>query len=109
MSWLRTQPSSWHVLADPGQAWRYGSTVRVAAWRDTLLDLGKDPAIALYSRDVAMRVAERQAALAGDLTPDRVSALDARYGLDVLVTEITMRMDRPVLYQNATFVVYDLR
>ncbi len=48
----------------PSHAWRYGSSVRVAASKDTLLDASKDPAFAIYSRDVALRVADATAALA---------------------------------------------
>jgi hypothetical protein len=56
MRWLATQPTDWHVLADPGHAWKYGVSVRVAANRDTLLESVKDSAIAIYDRGVAMRV-----------------------------------------------------
>jgi hypothetical protein len=109
MRWLRGQPSAWHVLADPEHAWRYGASVRVAAARDILFEAGKDPALALYDRAVAVRVAERALALADPLTMERVRDLDARYALDVFVTEQGTAMDRPVLYRNARFVVYDLR
>ena len=53
MNWLRAQPVNWHVLADPGHAWKYGSSVRVAARRDTLLESGKDSSMAMYDRDLA--------------------------------------------------------
>ncbi len=109
MDWLRGQPSTWHVLADAEHAWRHGSSVRVAAWRDTLLEPGKDPAVALYDRRAAARVAERTQALSGPLTTDRVRDLDERYALDVFVTDAGTVIDRPVLYRNARFVVYDLR
>jgi hypothetical protein len=111
MAWLKQQPSNWHVLADPAHAWKYGVSVRLAAERDTLLEIGKDPALATYDRAIAMRVAERSAALAGfdQFTTADVRALHARYGLDVLVIEADRAFDFPVLHRNAGFVVYDLR
>jgi hypothetical protein len=111
MTWVGEQPGSWHVLADPGHAWKYGASVRAAAGRDTLLESTKDSAMALYDRDIAGRVAERTAAL-GDfpsLGTEDVRRLAAAYALDVLVAEVTHRFDLPVLYRNAGFVVYDLR
>ena len=62
MRWLARQPADVHVLADPGHAWKYGTSVRVAAERDVLLEEVKDSALAIYSRDVAVRVVERAAA-----------------------------------------------
>ncbi len=111
MAWLRRQPTSWYVLADPGHAWKYGVSVRVAARRDTLLESGKDTAFALYDRETAMRVADRQAALADfdDLSRSDVRALGARYGLDVFVDRADRSFDLPVLHRNAGFVIYDLR
>ena len=47
------------MLADPGHAWKYGTSVRVAGERDVYLEEVKDVALALYSRDVAMRVLGR--------------------------------------------------
>ena len=57
--WLRRQPRDAHVLADPGHAWKYGTSVRVSAERDVFLEEVKDSALAIYSRDVAVRVVER--------------------------------------------------
>jgi hypothetical protein len=38
MAWLsRTSPGT-HVLADPGHAWKYGTSVRVAGERDVYLE-----------------------------------------------------------------------
>jgi hypothetical protein len=111
LSWLETQPASWFVVADPGHAWKYGVSVRVGAHRDTLLELGKDSSMAMYDRDVAMRVKERAAALANfdGLDAGGFHALAARFGLDVLVDRRTRDLALPVLHQNADFVVYDLR
>ena len=111
MRWLRAQPKDWHVLADPGHAWKYGASVRVSAWRDTLLESEKDTALAMYDRDVAERVAERQAALEDfdRLTTGQVRSLDAQYGLDALVVPVDRAFAFPVLYRNAQFVIYDLR
>jgi len=111
MAWLKRQPSDWHVLADPRHTWKYGVSVRLAAEKDTLLEIGKDPALAIYDRALAMRVAERSAALADFDRFDTadVRALDARYGLDVFVVDAARPFDFPVLYRNSGFVVYDLR
>jgi len=111
LAWLRTQPAAWQVLADPGHAWKYGLSVRVGAHRDTWLELGKDASMAMYDRDVAMRVRERAAALGDFAGMDAAAlrALAARAHLDVLVDQRTRPLDLPVLYRNADFVVYDLR
>jgi hypothetical protein len=111
MTWLRAQPPTLHVLADPGHAWKYGTSVRVAALKDTLLESGKDTALAMYDRGVAMRVGERIDALARfeALTVADVRALRDRFGLDVLVVENSRPFELPVLYRNARFVIYDLR
>ena len=89
MRWVRRQPLDLHVFADPGHAWKFGTSVRVSGGRDVLLEEVKDAALAIYSRDVARRVVERTAAI-GDfrtLTADRARELARRYDLDVLVTE----------------------
>jgi hypothetical protein len=112
MRWLRSQPISWHVLADPGHAWKYGVSVRAAALRDTPLEVGKDPAMAMYDRALATRVAERTAALGGFDTwsvPDDVRGIAARYAIDVFVDRADRAFPFPVLFRNDTFVVYDLR
>ena len=109
MAWLRRQPASTHVLADPSHAWRHATSVRVAAGRDVYLEEVKDTAMAMYSRRVAMSVAERIGAI-GDfnsLTPASARALAGRFGLDVLVTE--QALDLPLAYRNARFSIYRLR
>ena len=63
MRWLQTTPVGSNVLADPGHAWRYGTSVRAAALRDVYLEEVKDSAIAIYSRAIAMRVTDRIRAL----------------------------------------------
>jgi hypothetical protein len=111
MSWLSQQPASWNVLADPGHAWKYGSSVRVAALRDTVLEAGKDSAMAMYDRSAALRVVERARALAGfdSLSTDQLRTLDARYDVDVVVEPADRPLALPVLYRNAGFAIYDLR
>ena len=108
MRWLGAQPAGVHVLADPGHAWKHGTSVRVSAGRDVFLEEVKDSALAIYSRDVAHRVVERTQAV-GDftqLTPERARALAAQYDLDYLVT--TADLPLPVAYQNREFRVYSL-
>lgn len=111
MTWLGAQPDDWHVLADPGHAWKYGVSVRVAAGKDTLLESVKDSAISLYDRDIALRVAARTQDLIDydRLTTARARALDDEYDLDVVIVESAHHLDLPVLYRNDHFVIYDLR
>ena len=109
MNWLRAQPVGVHVLADPGHAWRYDSSVRIAAERDVFHEDVKDAAIAMYDRDVAMRVVERRALT--DNFPSKTAAeilsLARAYELDYLVTE--ERLDLPLAYENTRFRIYALR
>jgi len=111
MDWLKRQPSSWYVLADPGHAWKYGVSVRLAAEKDTLIESGKDTALAMYDRSIAMAVADRQAACRdfGGLAIDEIRERAARFHLDVVVMERERRLDLPELYRNRQFVIYDLR
>jgi hypothetical protein len=108
MRWLAAQPKSAHVLADTGHAWRYGTSVRVSAGRDVFLEETKDSAIAIYSRDVAVRVVERIGAV-GDLAlldAAGVQRLGERYGLTHVVTP--GRLDLPLVYENSGFRIYTL-
>ena len=109
MEWLTRQPASVHVLADPGHAWKYGTSVRVSAERDVLIEEVKDSALAIYSRDVAVRVVDRLAAIDdfNHLTADRARELALRYGLDYLVTEHELSLIEA--YRNDTFHIYTLR
>ena len=109
MRWLASSPRAVHVLADPGHAWKYGTSVRVSAERDVFLEDVKDSAIAIYSRDVAVRVVERIGAI-GDfsaLTAARARELAHRYDLDYLVTDVELPL--PEQYRNAQFRIYALK
>jgi hypothetical protein len=108
MQWIERQPAKSHVLADPGHAWKYGTSVRVAAERDVFLEEVKDSAIAIYSRDVALRYNERSMAV-GDFnrfSAERAAELAARYDLDYLVAEADLPLR--LAYRNARFKVYSL-
>jgi len=109
MEWLAAQPVDTHVLADPGHAWKYGTSVRVSAERDVLIEEVKDSALAIYSRDVAGRVVERINAIGnfGELSVDRARELARRYDLDYLVTENDMPL--PEVFRNDQFRIYSLR
>ena len=109
MGWMARTRTSAHVLADPAHAWKYGSSVRVAGERDVYLEEVKDVAMAMYDRDIAVRVAERVRDL-GDfdrLTPDMARALAVRYDLDYLVADRPIAL--PVVYRNSRFWVYALK
>jgi hypothetical protein len=111
LEWLRGQPDTWQVLAAPDHVWRYGANIRIVARKDVLVEATKDPAIAMYDRRIAVRVAERLAAT-GDfdaLTIDDMRRLAVRFSLDVLVEPADRPFALPVLYRNASFTVYDLR
>ena len=109
MQWLARQPSDIHVLADPGHAFKYGMSVRVAAARDVLLEDDKDASVSMYSRAIAQRVVERRRALATfpALTAAEARALAERYDLNYLVTEATWPL--PEAYRNARFRIYALK
>jgi hypothetical protein len=109
MHWLATAPLSAHVLADPGHSWKYGSSVRVAAKRDVFLEDVKDSAIAIYSRDVAVRDVERAAAIHdfAALTADDALRLADRYDLNYIVTEAQLPL--PLAYENEQFHSYRLK
>ena len=109
MHWIARQPLETHVLADPGHAFKYGVSVRVAAGRDVLLEDDKDAAIAMYSRAIAQRVVERRRALAdfAALTAPEARALAERYDLNYLVTEATLPL--PEVYRNTQFRIYALK
>jgi hypothetical protein len=109
MRWMRRQSLDTHVLADPGHAWKYGTSVRVAAECDVFLEEVKDAALAMYSRDVAVRVVERTNAL-GDfahLTAEQARSLARRYDVDYLVTTADLLL--PIAYENRQFKIYGLR
>jgi hypothetical protein len=109
MRWIAAAPGRSHVLADPGHAWKYGTSVRVAAGRDVLLEEVKDSALAIYSRDGAVRFVERRAALGdfGALTADKATELSRTYELDYLVTEADLPL--PLVHRNQQFRIYALR
>ncbi len=111
MTWLGGQSPAWNVLAHPAHAWKYGSSVRVAAARDTVLELSKDPALAIYARATALRVATREVALSGfdAFTTEDIRRVARQFSADVVVTARQQPLDLPVLYQNVGFVVYDAR
>ena len=111
MRWIRAQPGAWNVLADPSHAFKFGASVRVAAERDTVLELSKDPAIAMYDRSLALRVADRERALEGfaEFGTDDVRRAGHTFAADVAVVSRSQPLDLPVLYSNTGFVVYDLR
>ncbi len=107
MRWIASRPADVHVLADPGHAWKYGTSVRVSAGRDVFQEDVKDSAMAIYSRDVALRVAERSRALGNfdRLSPAAARALAERYDLDYLITTAAVS-DLPVAYRNARFIIF---
>lgn len=95
-------------LADPGHAWKYGVSFRVAADRDVFVESVKDTAVATYSRAIAAEVGTRLRAIDdfATLTADGAVRLADRHDLDYLV--IDRPLDLPLVYENAQFRVYAL-
>jgi hypothetical protein len=108
MDWLKRLPIGTHVLADPGHAWKYGTSVRVSAGRDVLLEDVKDSSIAIYSREVGHRVVDRTSALGDFSTLDapRARTLARQYDLNYLVTDTDLPL--PLVYSNSQFRIYAL-
>jgi len=111
MAWIRTQPADWLVMAHPDHAWLYGTSVRVSASRDVIVESVKDSAISMYDRDVAMRTAERLRALGAydTFTTEHAVSLARHYGASVIVTETAHPLNLPVLHSNPGFAVYHIR
>jgi hypothetical protein len=109
MAWARTRtPVDSAFLADPLHAARYGSSLRVGGRRDVFLERVKDGAIAMYDRDVAMRMADRERALDAHPwnTETGARALASRYGLDYLIADRQLAL--PLAFKSGALFVYDL-
>jgi hypothetical protein len=109
MAWARTTDPGSGWLADPGHAAKYGSSLRAGGYRDVLLERLKDRAIAMYDRQTAMRVADRERALSvlqWD-TSDGALALARRFGLDYLV--IDRELNLPLAHRSGSLYIYRLR
>ncbi len=109
MAWAQTTDPGSGWLADPGHAAIYGSSLRAAGRRDVLLERLKDRAIAMYDRETAMRIADRERALAvlSWDTPDGALALARRFGLDYLVVDHQVAL--PLAYRAGSLYIYRLR
>jgi Domain of unknown function (DUF6798) len=103
-----TTPRDAHFLVHPEHVYRYGSSFRVVAQRDVLVEVVKDRAMAMYSREAAVRLEERLQA-AGDvavLDEGRIAALAKQYDLDYLVTERELNL--PMVRQEGALRLYRL-
>ncbi len=109
MAWARSSPRQSGWLADPAHAALYGSSLRAVGERDVLLEDLKDTALAMYDREIAMRIADRRRALAATPwdTPDGARTLARRYDLDYLLT--TRPVDLPLAYRAGSLTIYRLR
>lgn len=109
MRWARTTAPTSGWLADPMHAARYGSSLRAAGERDVFLERLKDTAIAMYDRDIAMRVADREHAIEAHPwnTADGARSLARMYDLDYLI--IDRELPLPPVYRAGSLVVYRLR
>jgi hypothetical protein len=109
MAFARTTDPASGWLADPIHAAKYGASVRAAGNRDVLLEALKDPAIAMYDRPTALRLADRQRALQSLRwdTPEGARALARRFGLDYLI--IDRELSLPLVHQSGALYIYRLR
>jgi hypothetical protein len=101
-------PPDAHLLADPDHVWNYGSSLRVASDRDVAIEAVKDAAIAIYSRESALRVTDRRRAI-GDfnaMTEARAEALADAYAIDYLLTEAALRL--PLVHAEGRLKLYRL-
>ncbi len=109
MQWIARTPPDTRVLAAPGHAWLYGTSVRVAGERDVYLEEAKDSAVALYSRDVALETLRRIKDLPNfeTMTAGELQSLATRYDLDYVVAD--RAVDLPIAYRNQQFRIYRFR
>lgn len=109
MTWARSSSRGSGWLADPVHAALYGSSLRAVGERDVFLEDLKDTALAMYDRDIAMRIAERRRALGTTPwnTADGARALARRYNLDYLV--IARPLALPLAYRAGPLAIYRLR
>jgi len=103
-----TTPRDAHFLVHPEHVYQYGSSFRVVAQRDVLLEVVKDRAMAMYSREAAMRLEERLHSVGdiGVLDEARFAALSTQYDLDYLVTE--RELDFPMVHREGALRLYRL-
>lgn len=109
MAWARSTDERSGWLADPMHAVLYGTSIRVAAGRDVLVEAVKDSAVGLYDRATAIRTRDAIAA-AGDfsaLDAAGARALGAAYDLDYLIAE--RDFDLPVAFPSGRLRIYRLR
>lgn len=109
MTWAQSTPPNSGWLADPLHAARYGSSLRAAGHRDVFVEDIKDSAIAMYDRTIAMRVADRDRALAEHPwdTVDGAQALARAYGLDYLVIDRALPLVEA--HRSGSLYIYRLR
>lgn len=108
--WVATSSTAdSHVLADPDHDWKFGHSVRITARRDVLVEGVKDAALALYDRDVAIRVQSRLEAIGDFATLDATSALTLarRFDLDLLVIDRDVALEQ--VHREGRFRVYRLK
>jgi hypothetical protein len=108
VNWAAAQPVGTHLLADPGHAFRFGAPLRYSG-RDVFLEEVKDTAMAIYSRDSAERVIERQHALGDFASLDIEHARDLarRFRIDYLVIDRDLLL--PEAQRVGAFRIYALR
>ena len=109
MAFVKTTAHDSHWLAHPIHAALYGTSLRIAGERDVFVEGMKDVAIGMYDREIALRTAERLAAVPDfhSLSAAEARTLAAEYDLDYIVTE--SRMDLPIAFESGRLHVYHLQ
>jgi len=105
-AWVQATPKDSGFLADPMHAARYGTSLRMAAARDVLVEGTKDAAIGMYDRTIAFRTRDRLREL-GDvsvLSVEQVRTLGHEHGLSYFVTE--QQVPLPLAFEAGTIRVY---
>lgn len=108
MAFARTTDRRSGWIADPFHAALYGTSLRVAGERDVFVEAIKDAAIGMYDRSIAVRTAERLAAVPdfNSLTAADARRLGAEYGFDFIITKQLLEL--PLAFESGMLRVYRL-
>jgi hypothetical protein len=108
-TWALAGPRTAGWLAHPNHASMYGTSFRMSAGRDVLVEGVKDAAVGMYDRSIALRTRDRIRAVGNfdDLGPDRARQLAVEYDLEYMVTE--QELELPLAFQSGALRVYRLR
>jgi hypothetical protein len=109
MAFVRTTDKDSAWLADPLHAALYGTSLRVAGLRDVFVEAFKDSALGMYDRQIAVRTADRLAALPNYLlmTTEDFKRIGQQYDLDFMIA--ARHLDLPLVFESGPIRVYRLQ